>query len=295
VRGSWIEDLMAELRAVDFSNAVVLLGSTLLLSVLPLLVLLSSLADERIDSDLSRHIGLDRHGAHIVEGLFRTSPAHAAGSLALGIVVAFAGATAFAGSLRSLYETVFLQESRGWRGLPRLIVWLTALVGALIAGAVYDEPLRRGAGVVVRDAASFALVALFFWWTMHFLLAGRVPWPRLVRTAFVTAVLWLVLTLFSSLYFSAAIVSEHALYGTLGVVFILMTWLIAVAAVIVLGAAGGAVWEKRARRSASVRASALQAAPDDRRPADSEQRPRDDVAGVVDAQVDPRSRDREHD
>jgi hypothetical protein len=37
--------------------------------------LLSSLADHRIDTDLSRHIGLNRRGAVIVSQLSRSSPA----------------------------------------------------------------------------------------------------------------------------------------------------------------------------------------------------------------------------
>lgn len=58
---------------------------------------------------------------------------------------------------------------------------------------------------------------------MHFLLVGRVGWRRLIRPAFVTALLWLGLALFSSVYFSSAIISEHQLYGTVDVVFVLLT------------------------------------------------------------------------
>jgi membrane protein len=249
VRGSWVDGLLAELNAVDGANAIVLIGASLLLSVLPLLILLSSVANQRIDDDLSRHIGLDRRGSHIVEGLFRTSPAHAAGPLVLGIILAFAGATTFAALVQSIYETAFDQAHRGWHDLPRRLAWLVVLMTALIAGALYDKPLGAAVGAVVRDAVSFVLVALFFWWTMHFLLGGRVPWMRLLRAALVTSGLWLVLALFASVYFSTAVISETRLYGTIGVVFILVTWFIALAAVIVLGAAVGAVWEKRRRGS----------------------------------------------
>jgi membrane protein len=62
----------------------------------------------------------------------------------------------------------------------------------------------------------------------------------------VSGLLWLVFALFFSLYFSSAIISEHKLYGTIGVVFVLLTWFIAIGAVIVLGAAFGAVWQARA-------------------------------------------------
>src|SRR5436190_23018218 len=87
--GSWLEHLTAHLKTFDFVNSVVLIGAALLLSVLPLLILLSSIANERIDDDLSRHIGLNSQGSHIIEHLFRHSPSHAAGPLILGLLLAF--------------------------------------------------------------------------------------------------------------------------------------------------------------------------------------------------------------
>jgi len=94
----------------------------------------------------------------------------------------------------------------------------------------------------------FRLVAVFFFWTMHFLLAGRVAWRRLVRPALVTALLWVALASFSSLYFSTTVIDDSKTYGTIGVVFTFLTWFILIGSVIVLGAAVGAVWERRGGR-----------------------------------------------
>jgi membrane protein len=82
---------------------------------------------------------------------------------------------------------------------------------------------------------------------MHFLLAGRVAWRRLARPALVTGVFWIGLAGFSAAVFSSTIVSDSRLYGTIGVVFTLLTWFIAIGAVVVLGAALGATWEAYAR------------------------------------------------
>jgi membrane protein len=246
VQGSWVEDLLAHLKLIDFANAVVMLGAALLLSVLPLLILLGAVANERIDDDLSRHIGLNGRGTHIFEGLFRKTPAHSAGPVILGLIIAFAGTMTLVSSLQTIYEQVFEQERRGWRDVPRFVAWILALLGVLIAEGSYDDPLRSAAGPVARALVSFAVTTVFFWWTMHFLLAGRVPWRELLRSAIVTALFWLGFALFSSLYFSSAIISEDKLYGTIGVVFILMTWFIAIGAVVVLGAVVGATWQGRA-------------------------------------------------
>jgi uncharacterized BrkB/YihY/UPF0761 family membrane protein len=62
----------------------------------------------------------------------------------------------------------------------------------------------------------------------------------------VTSILWLVLALFSSLFFSSTMVSDSREYGTIGVVFALLTWFALIGMVIVLGAALGAVRQRRA-------------------------------------------------
>ena len=249
--GSWLQDLVARLKRVDFGSSIVLFGAALLLSMLPLIILLSSIANERIDDDLSLHIGLNSRGAHIIQGLFRKSPTHSDGPIILGLIIAFAGTVTVASSLQVIYERVFDQDHRGWRDLARFLVWVCVLLGFLIAEGSIDNPLRSAVGPVLRGLVSLLVVTIFFWWTMHFLLAGRVRWRYLLRPAFVSGLFWLGFALFSSIYFSSALISEHKLYGTIGVVFILMTWFIAISAVIVLGAACGAVWQERALRRAT--------------------------------------------
>ena len=81
---------------------------------------------------------------------------------------------------------------------------------------------------------------------MHYVFPG---WHRLVRPAIATSLCWVGLAVFSSLYFSSAIRSEQRLFGEVGVIFILLIWFIAVGAVIVLGAACGAVWQDRKDRT----------------------------------------------
>ncbi|HEY2181559.1 MAG TPA: hypothetical protein VGH09_07800, partial [Solirubrobacteraceae bacterium] len=48
----------------------------------------------------------------------------------------------------------------------------------------------------------------------------------------------------------SAIISEHRLYGTLGVIFVLLTWFIGIGAVLVLGAACGTEWQGRREATA---------------------------------------------
>ena len=217
----------------------------MLWSALPFIILLSSLANERIDDDLSRHIGLNREGARIVTGLFRATPAHDVVAIVTGLIFTFAGVIAVAASLQVVYERVFDQKHRGWRDIPRYIVWVAVLLTVLVAEGSIDRSERSALGPVVQALLTFVAVAIFFAWTMHFLLAGRVRWRLVLRPALVTAAFWLALAFLSSAYFSSVLIDDSKTYGTIGVVFTFLTWFILIGGVIVLGAASGAVWQRR--------------------------------------------------
>jgi membrane protein len=100
-----------------------------------------------------------------------------------------------------------------------------------------------------------AIMAPFYWWTMHFLLAGRVRWRMLLPSAIITGVFFGGLGFFSKFYFSETIISDSKTYGTIGAIFGIMTWFIAIGAVIILGAAAGAVWEDRRNLRPTAQAS----------------------------------------
>jgi len=248
LEGSIVQEFAARLGALDFGTWIIFFGASLMFSVLPLIILLSALANHQIDGDISRHLGLDSRGAEVIRGLFRYSSQRPAAPIATAIIIGFAGAMVVAGSLRTIYERVLDCEHRGWRDGPRLVVWIVVLVATLTAQAIVSRPVRANAGLVVYVLFRFAAATLFFAWTMHFLLGGRMPWRRLVRPAIVTALAWLGLALFSSIYFSSTVVSDNRLYGTIGAVFTLLTWFIAIAAVVVLGATVGQIWQRRTDR-----------------------------------------------
>jgi membrane protein len=127
-------------------------------------------------------------------------------------------------------------------------MWVAVVLGLLVAEGIVGHPERRLAGPVLQALLTFVIATGFFFWTMHFLLDGRVPWHRFVRPALLTAVLWVALGVFSSLFFSTTVVDDSKTYGTIGVVFTFLTWFILIGSVVVLGAACGAVWEVRGGR-----------------------------------------------
>lgn len=246
---SWVQEFATQLKALHVFEWATIFGAELLWSALPFIILLSSLANERVDDDLSRHIGLNAQGARIVEHLFRRTPAHATAAVLIGLLLSFAGIIAVVSALQVLYERVFGKPHRT-RDFPRLIIWVAVFLATAVLEGITGGPVRSATGPVAQALLGFVLVTGLFAWTMHFLLAGRVAWRSVIRPALITGVCWVALSVFSSQYFSSTVIDDSKTYGTIGVVFTFLTWFIAIGFVIVLGAAGGAVWQQRASRRA---------------------------------------------
>jgi membrane protein len=246
--GSIAQDVLRTLNAVDFGRRIVVFGASMLLSVLPLVVLVSAFANRDVDNSISQRLGLSHSAAQIIDGLFTTSPAAFNSAIVLALVISLVGTISLARSVQEVYERAFdSAPTEGKRkNLLRSAVWVISLAALLLVDTAISRALRDlPAGRIVLGSVDFAALALFFWWSVHFLLAGREPWRRIAPSAIATALFWLGFGVFASFYFSPTIVSDSRLYGTIGVVFSLLTWFIGIGAVITLGAVVGVVWNKR--------------------------------------------------
>jgi membrane protein len=219
----------------------------LLVSLLPFVILLSAFASQRVDDDISLRMGLDHRASGIVNHLFAAAPAALDASTVTSLIFVVAGMLAVASSLRQIYERVFHQDHhRSARDLYRLPAWVAVFCLAVIAESLAGKAVRNiSGGAWLVDLVTIAIMTPFFWWTMHFLLAGRVPWRKLLPSAIITGVFFGGLGVFSKAYFSSTITSDSRMYGMIGAILGILTWLIAIGAVIILGAVAGAVWENR--------------------------------------------------
>jgi Virulence factor BrkB len=108
------------------------------------------------------------------------------------------------------------------------------------------RPVRNlSGGVGLAQLVTFAILTPSFWWTMHFLLAGRVSWRRLLPSAIATGLFFAGLGVFSKFYFSSTIIHDSQTFGSIGAIFGILTWFVAIGAVLVFGAVAGAVWRDR--------------------------------------------------
>lgn len=254
-QGSFAQDFVRGLGAVDFGDRIIIFGACLLVSVLPLIIVLSAYASHHVEDDIARHLGLSARGDRIVEGLFTASNTSFNLAVFVGLLLSLAGTIAVARSVEVIYERAFdyppLSRAQGWL---RCTVWVVVISGVLIADGAIDKALRDDAGPVVFALVEFGLFTLFFWWSTHFLLGGRESWRGARPAAIATGLFWVGLGAFSAFYFSSTIVDDSKTYGTIGVTFTLVTWFIAIGAVITLGAVVGAVWQSRRNETTKARA-----------------------------------------
>ena len=258
-KGAWrrryersaVREFVAALGAVDFGDRIILFGAAMLLSVLPLIILLNALASQRIDDDIVVHLGLDARAAKLVEGLFRPSSVAFNLGVFVSLLLALAGTIAVARSVQVIYERAFdLPPAKGATNLVRCLVWVAAAAALFVADGTIGRPIGKApAGPLLLGVVSFVVLTAFFWWSTHFLLGGREPWRRVWRVALATGLFWIGLGVFAAIYFSSTIVSDSGLYGTIGVVFTLVTWFIAMGAVVTLGAVAGVLWQRRHERA----------------------------------------------
>jgi membrane protein len=244
--GSLAQDLLSGLGAVDFGDRVIVFGACLLLSVLPLIMVLSALASHRIQDDIARHRGLSAQGTRVVEGLFQASVRSLDLATFVGLLLSVAGTIAVARSVEVIYERAFdhpaLARTQGWL---RCLVWVVVISGALIADGAIERTMIDDAGRVAYGLVEFVGFTLFFWWSIHFLLSRRESWRQVLPAAISTGFFWVGLGVFAVFYFSSTIGSDSKTYGTIGVTFTLVTWFVAMGAVLTLGAVVGAVWQRR--------------------------------------------------
>ncbi|MEV5972719.1 YhjD/YihY/BrkB family envelope integrity protein [Streptomyces sp. NPDC051921] len=122
-----------------------------------------------------------------------------------------------------------------WRWVAWLAAWMVmiGLQGGLRSG--FGLGLWLGLPLVVLTEVGM------WWWTQHLLLAARVPWLPLLPGAVLTGVALSVATSTASLYVPRALNRSLEKYGSLGAVFTLLSWLIALCVVVTLCVTAGAV------------------------------------------------------
>jgi membrane protein len=242
--GSWAENLWHHLDAADFMNQAMLLAATLLLCAVPFFLVAAALSGRSVVAALTVRLGLSQQAAADVGHLFTSASATSNAVTGLSWAFFILAGIAAASAIQALYQRVFGLDPQGLKDKLRAVIWLVLAAG-LFALNTQVGPGFRGSAPVAWWIVNIPVAIGVWWFTMWFLLAGRVPWRRLYPCAVATGAFWLGMYAVFSVIFSGMVISYDQKYGPIGVVFGLMSFFIAIGVVITLGAAVGQMWQDR--------------------------------------------------
>src|SRR3954454_12998803 len=249
------------LLQADLSNQAMILAALALALLLPVLVTLAAVlplgGSGSLPVSIGTRLGLSAAAANDLQKLFPTPATVRGSSTVLGSLFTLISAYAWPAALQRGYELAWGVTSRGWRGLWRPFVWLTAFVavGALLlelpSSPVIPQPWRALLILLLGAPEVFA----WSWWTQYFLLRGAVGWRLLLPGAAAMTIGLLALRGAAALYVSAAITSNYRQYGPLGIVFMLLTWLLVLSVIMLGGPVLGAALHEHRMHSMAAEAA----------------------------------------
>lgn len=240
-----ITHLLTHLISVNVLDSATRLAAQVFLTAVPLLFVLASVAPQALRDQFATSLrdvfGLTGSANDQWQQLFQTDTSELRQTTGVvGGLMVLISATACSRAMQRLCERAWLVPKAGARMAAwRWIAWITAwLVMFGLQGA-----LRDGLGLGLWLGLPLLLVTQsgIWWWTQHLLLTGRMPWAPLLPGALLTGVALSVLTSLADLYVPRALNKSLERYGSLGAVFTLLSWLIALCVVVTLCLTAGAV------------------------------------------------------
>lgn len=239
--------MWTRLNTVDFINSAFQFATYALLCIFPLMIVITAAAGGDFRKVIISRLGLSPQAARDVDGLFSSGSQALATITVLGWVFLVLSAIGIASTLQVWYQRVYDQPPSGdWiRVLVNRLVWVAGVLVNLWLHVQIGRQVGPAGHHVLIFAALFVIDVLFWWWTVHVLLLGRLSWRAAFPAGLATGFCYAGLGVFSALFFSKSIVSDEKSYGPVGVVMVLVTYFIAIGVVVHLGAVLGRMWNER--------------------------------------------------
>jgi membrane protein len=225
-----VQERYRELNGNHLAAAVTLAG---FISLFPLLLIgiavLGFFSHQSVDlaSDVVSRLGLTGEGARVVtETIGRAEQSRKIASV-VGIAGLLWSGLGLVAAIQYGFNTVWQVQGRGMRDKLSGLAWLAGaavifLSSFALTAAVRFIPLLAPLSILVGMAVGVGL----WLWTMKVLPNHTVGWKSLLPGAVLGAVGLEVLKVVGSIWVPQAVASSSALYGSLGVVFAVLAWLL---------------------------------------------------------------------
>ncbi len=192
-------------------------------------------------------MGLNAQAGKDVDALFSSGNQAASSLTVSGIVFLAFAAIVIAGTMQTWYERVYDQEPpHNWkRQLVNRVSWVVGLLAYIFVQVFVGQHQGPTGHHVLPYLVSLVVATLFWWWSIHALLFGRIGWRALFPTGLATGIGMTGLSVFSRLLFSGSVISDAKSYGEVGVLMALLSFAIGWGVVVHLGAVVGRMWNER--------------------------------------------------
>ena len=197
-----------------------------------------SAGDTTFANDLIRSLGLRGEAARTLRDTIATAEESRRAASIVGFVGLLWSGLGLVGSLQTACNAAWQAQGRGLLDKLFALRWLAGaavlFVGSLALGSVLT--VLPGFGVPLALLGGLALSTLLFVWTYSSLTRVHVGWRVHLPGAILVAVGFEVLKAVGAVYVPRAVASSSALYGSLGVVFAVLAWLLLYGRLVMYGA-----------------------------------------------------------
>src|SRR6478609_9612607 len=237
----WFERFVA-VQGIDRAMAIAAQSYS---AFLPLVIVYSSTLPRGENEDFAdvivHRFELQGATAESVRQAFAPSGAVESSLTVLGVVLLLVSTLSFTRGLQRMYEGAFGLPTLGMRNTPRALTWLLVIGAVLAVRPIVTAPFSG----VLLVAVTLAMSTLVWLITPYLLLGRRVRPLRLLPSAALTAVGMAGVGVWSVLFMPHQLATSAAQYGVIGIGFAMLTWFVAVAAVVVVATTGGATIAER--------------------------------------------------
>lgn len=213
-----------------------------------------SSGDSGFATSLIRDLGLRGRAAETVQDAIRTAEGSRRAASVVGFVGLLMSGLGVVGSLQRALNAVWQVTGRGLIDRLMALRWLLGAGVLFLATAVLGPVLRWAPGPVkpLTILGGLVLTTVLFLWTYTSLTNTNVGWRAHLPGAVMTAVGFEILKAVGAIFVPRAVARSSALYGSLGVVFSVLVWLLIYGRLIVYSAVLNVVRYERASGTVTV-------------------------------------------
>ncbi len=199
-------------------------------------------------------LGLDGRAARTVLDAVETAESSRQAATVVGFVGFIWSGLAVVAAVEGALNAVWQVRGRGLVGKMHQGVWVLG-AGLLLFVSLGVGPLLNvlpGPAGISSMLVSLVIDTLLFLWTFHALTNAPVPWRAHVPGAVLGGAGLAILKLIGGVYVPRLVSSSSALYGSLGVVFAILAWMVLGARLVVYTAAFNVVRYERSHGTVTV-------------------------------------------